>query len=261
VNASRRIEDRIQMVILDNNPTEAAEYEKSVQERDSYEWDNLLTCVIGWGKTHIQQQDRQKLSTDAAHVAKVTGLPVTDVHDTSDLHFETAPKDWLVSMSERALHLDRKDMWLGNNDKDYHRPMFVTLRNFARRNDRYRTEAREVARRNKRRMRVQEMSKGSKQYAQPRQSNEGWRSSSSGWNASGWTAAATWSASSWQANAERVSEDTELVPLPLKWHWMDIIMLLIFLMMVTDVLVRVFSYLNTKCRKPKAVMATAGTQT
>ena len=211
INEGQPIERRVQLTVFDNNPASMAEVELTQKERDAYDWDCCLIAMFGWGKTAVQRRDRCELSRDAAHVAKRLGIPEDDVPaDTTRLHYETSPKDWTVSMSERALHLDRKDIWLGNNDKDYHRPMFITVRNDATKNFRFRT-AEKIKERKDRRLLSQ--------------SRSSWHSTAS------YSAAASWS---WRGANAQPEDD-----LPHEWHWRDILLMILLLIMTLSTLVHI----------------------
>jgi hypothetical protein len=155
-------------------------------------------------------------------IANAMNLPRHDVpDDTSSLHYESAPVDWKVSMSERALHLDRKDMWLGNTDKDYHSPMFITLRNEATKNFRYRKAEKEKERRD--------------------------RAKSLGHTASAKAAAAAvWASSA--SGAYGCPEDNDASSIqPLEWRWSDYLMVILFGIMIISTLIHAAAFLHLLC--------------
>ena len=209
------------MTVLDNNPAMYAEVEMTTTERDLHDWDCCLVAVFGWGKTIVQKEDRIKMKEQPGRIADILKLPRWDVpDDTSSLHYESAPVDWKVSMSEKALHLDRKDMWLGNNDKDYHNPMFVTLRNEATKNFRWRTAEKEKERRDRAR------SLGHTKAA----------------------AAAIWASSA--SGAYGLPDDGEANQAqPLEWRWSDILMAILFAMMIISTLIHAAALLHLLCSR------------
>ena len=82
----------------------------------------------------------------------------------------SAPKDYLIKISERVKHLERPDLWLGEKDTDWHIPILLTIREFAYRNWRKRSTEKEAAR--------SKRAKGT--------SSSSWGTSSSSWGSS-WT--------------------------------------------------------------------------
>ena len=50
-----------------------------------------------------------------------------------------SPPDLLIKVSERVKHLENEDLWLSTTDKDWHRPLLITLRETAYRNWRKRS--------------------------------------------------------------------------------------------------------------------------
>ena len=54
-------------------------------------------------------------------------------------HPLSAPLDYTVRVSERVLHLDRANYFVGSRDTDWHLPLLVTLREEATNNQRQRT--------------------------------------------------------------------------------------------------------------------------
>jgi hypothetical protein len=224
INTGVPFEERVQMVILDNNPAMHAEVEMTTEDRDKHDWDCCLVAVFGWGKTVVQKEKRIEMKEHPEKIANAMNLPRHDVpDDTSSLHYESAPVDWKVSMSERALHLDRKDMWLGNTDKDYHSPMFITLRNEATKNFRYRKAEKEKERRD--------------------------RAKSLGHTASAKAAAAAiWASSASGANG-CPHDDSESSLQPHEWRWSDYIMLLLFVIMIISTLVHAVAILHFLCSR------------
>jgi hypothetical protein len=235
INQNRPIEERLQMVLLDNNPAQISEVELTPAERDAITWDSCGVAVLGWGKTAHQKKDRIKYRDSAAHVADKCGIPVTDIPaDTRELHFETAPQDWLVKMSERVLHLDRRDLWLGSNDSDYHRPMMVTIRQEATKNVRYRSHSG-----HKRRDQDWETKKA--KWAEKKNQERRGQSQGSGtaWRAASRTAAAS---SSWQRANGQPTGDEEL---PHMWRWMDIFMILLLIIGFIHFVIMVYRLVRT----------------
>ena len=223
------------MTVFDNNPAHLAEVEMDPAQRDQVDWDCCIAAVFGWGKTAAQRADRIRYSTDAAHVAKRLGLDRVEMPLLHTLDYEVAPKDWHAAMSERALSIDRRDLWLGGNDCDYHRPMFITIRNFATKNFRYRAAAKIEERKQKQK---EKKGKGKGQ-------SKGTSSSSSTWDSSTWA----WTAASWYASSTPGArgESTEKDDYPHTWNVWDTVFFILFLAMMLNTLFSISSCVNRFC--------------
>jgi len=238
LNEDVELHHRVAMTVFDNNPAHLSEVDMTPEERDRVDWDCCIAAVFGWGKTATQRLDRIKYSTDAAHVAKRLGVQSVDMHQLRTLDFEMAPKDWHATMSERALQIDRRDLWLGENDTDYHRPMFITIRNFATKNYRYRAQAKIEERRQKQK---EKKGKGKgKTSGAP-------STSSSSWDTSGWTRTATtwtWFASNTPGARGEAATDTNNIPH--MWDFWDFFFVIIFVAMLLNVLCNIWFCLRRK---------------
>ena len=60
---------------------------------------------------------------------------------SEDAHPLVAPEDYEIRVSERVRTLTRSDLWLGDNDNDWHLPLLITIREKAARNYRQRSSA------------------------------------------------------------------------------------------------------------------------
>ena len=82
----------------------------------TYDWnqseglDCLVTAVLSWGHTTVPDLPRKKFTTH----------PIN--------HFEQAPSDFAVSLSEHALRFQNHHFWLSEQDMTWHRPMQLYLR-------------------------------------------------------------------------------------------------------------------------------------
>jgi hypothetical protein len=235
LNEEKPLQHRMAMTVFDNNPAHLAEVEMDPAQRDQVDWDCCIAAVFGWGKTAAQRADRIRYSTDAAHVAKRLGLDNVEMPLLHTLDYEVAPKDWHAAMSERALSIDRRDLWLGGNDCDYHRPMFITIRNFATKNFRYRAAAKIEERKQKQK---EKKGKGKGQ-------SKGTSSSSSTWDSSTWA----WTAASWYASSTPGArgESTEKDDNPHTWNVWDTVFFILFLAMMLNTLFSISSCVNRFC--------------
>ena len=80
----------------------------------------------------IQNLDEHQKYLPSSEVEWLQSLASTD-------HHLSAPTDLVIKVSERVKHLDRPDLWLGENDTDWHIPILLTLREYAFRNWRKRS--------------------------------------------------------------------------------------------------------------------------
>ena len=249
LNEDVELANRVAMTVFDNNPAHLSEVDMTPEERDQTDWDCCIAAVFGWGKTATQRLDRIKYKTDAAHVAKRLGFEQVDLSQMRTADFEVTPKDWHATMSERALQIDRRDLWLGENDTDYHRPMFITVRNFATKNFRYRAQSKIDERKQKQR---EKKGKG-----KGKSTTAATSSSSSSWDTSSWTRTAatwTWYASSSASGAN--GESTDKDEFPHMWNIWDTLFIILLVVMMLNLVYSIYTCLRCKRSSARKNQAT-----
>ena len=154
INSSQEFPHRLGYTIVDNNPVEAQEKQEDL--------DCIFCHIFGWGKQASCSEARQKMmnrveellqkynarqSQRASTLLYYNGHHMNDedrewlADHSDDRHPCFAPEDYHVKVSERVKHMTRGDLWLGENDCDWHLPLLINLREMPLRNQRARSSS------------------------------------------------------------------------------------------------------------------------
>mgnify|MGYP000426721922 CR=1 FL=1 len=126
VNKDMPVSKRLTVTQVDNT---SVVQKYSAATYGTGDFDCVLYHVFGWGKTHLQRSDRANLQASYRDVSSAQVDPAVK------------PRDWQVKRIERFLHMTNRDLFLGDADKDWHNPLFITLTEYHCRNWRNRSEA------------------------------------------------------------------------------------------------------------------------
>jgi hypothetical protein len=88
--------------------------------------DCVVACILSWGHGYSAQVFRQLNETDALNTVSTKSLTMND--------------EWSIVVSEYAMYLENRHLWLGEKDADWHVPLNIIIKPADVGNQRKRTE-------------------------------------------------------------------------------------------------------------------------